>query len=289
MRRWRTSRQQELTLALHQEKKNTLESSDDETDIEMKRKYEKAKRQKKVGKERILTQLKDTLRKPLHSDPRRTNPLHSEEEVQAETVDTNVDLFDYPENFQPTDTLDAAEASGESVEQPLFVRGEVLKALKEIPTLVQCVKELISSMNRGIDTASTSSGSSSSAQEMISLGNMAVQVNKTCFRRLNRSRMSLFTQELAVLLFGREVLGSSSLTGNRSQKERLNPEKMNALIDTVISEFPGTSQSEVRAVIRRKCNNESFVSKKKKHCKGNFLLLLGKECESKEEICVLFI
>ncbi|XP_042620235.1 uncharacterized protein LOC109075358 isoform X1 [Cyprinus carpio] len=246
-------------------------------------------RQKKVGKERILTQLKDTLRKPLHSDPRRTNPLHSEEEVQAETVDTNVDLFDYPENFQPTDTLDAAEASGESVEQPLFVRGEVLKALKEIPTLVQCVKELISSMNRGIDTASTSSGSSSSAQEMISLGNMAVQVNKTCFRRLNRSRMSLFTQELAVLLFGREVLGSSSLTGNRSQKERLNPEKMNALIDTVISEFPGTSQSEVRAVIRRKCNNESFVSKKKKHCKGNFLLLLGKECESKEEICVLFI
>lgn len=59
-------------------------------------------RQKKVGKERVLTQLKDTLRKPLHSDPRRTNPLHSEEEVQAETVDTNVDLFDYPENFQPT-------------------------------------------------------------------------------------------------------------------------------------------------------------------------------------------
>ncbi|XP_026061580.1 uncharacterized protein LOC113045408 isoform X2 [Carassius auratus] len=158
-----------MCFCLCSRKKNTLESSDDETDIEMKRQYEKAKRQKKVAKERILTQLKDTLRKPLHSTPCRTNPLHSEEEVEFETVDTNVDLFNYPGNSQSTDTLDAAEASGESVEQPLFVSGEVLKALKEIPTLVQCVKELISSMNRGIDTASTSSGSSSAAQEMIFL------------------------------------------------------------------------------------------------------------------------
>ncbi|XP_026061579.1 uncharacterized protein LOC113045408 isoform X1 [Carassius auratus] len=124
-----------MCFCLCSRKKNTLESSDDETDIEMKRQYEKAKRQKKVAKERILTQLKDTLRKPLHSTPCRTNPLHSEEEVEFETVDTNVDLFNYPGNSQSTDTLDAAEASGESVEQPLFVSGEVLKALKEISTV----------------------------------------------------------------------------------------------------------------------------------------------------------
>lgn len=33
--------------------------------------------------------------------------------------------------------------------------------------------------------------------------------------------------------------------------------------DTVLAEFPGTNVSDVRAVIRRKCNNENFVTKKK--------------------------
>ncbi len=64
-------------------------------------------RQKRLAKERLLTQLKDTLRKPLHSAPRRANPLHStslhgEDEVEAEPVDTNLDLLDYPDNSQPT-------------------------------------------------------------------------------------------------------------------------------------------------------------------------------------------
>ncbi|KAK2905459.1 hypothetical protein Q8A67_007258 [Cirrhinus molitorella] len=208
-----------------------------------------SKRQKRLSKERILTRLKNTIRKP-HTAPFQSNPLHSpflhgEEEVEDEPVDTNVDLFDNPEDTQPSDTSGAPEASEETVEQALNISGEVVEALKEIPTLVQCVKDLISAMNRGSDTASS--------QEMISLGNTAVQVSKSCFRRLNRSRMSLFTQELAVLLFGRDVLGSSSLTGNGSQKQKLHPEKMYALVDTVMSEFPGTTLSEVRAVIRRKC------------------------------------
>ncbi|KAL7407774.1 hypothetical protein ABVT39_013458 [Epinephelus coioides] len=101
----------------------------------------------------------------------------------------------------------------------------------------------------------------------ISLGNTGVQVSKICFQRLNRTRMSLFTQDLAVLIFGRDVFASSTLTGKpgptETAKEQLNPEKLSALVDTVIAEFPGTNVSDVRTVIWRKCNNENFVSKKK--------------------------
>ncbi|XP_059367782.1 uncharacterized protein LOC132106145 isoform X1 [Carassius carassius] len=123
------------TNPLHSEEEVESETVDTNVDLFNYPGNSQSTKQKKVAIERVPTQLKDTLRKPLHSDPRRTNPIHSEEEVESETVDTNVDLFDYPENFQPTDTLDAAEASGESVEQPLFVSGEVLKALKEISTV----------------------------------------------------------------------------------------------------------------------------------------------------------
>ena len=46
--------------------------------------------------------------------------------------------------------------------------------------------------------------------------------------------MSLFTQDLAVLLFGRDVLASSTLTGKPgltgTAKEQLNPEKLSALV-----------------------------------------------------------
>ncbi|XDV31178.1 hypothetical protein PO909_033930 [Leuciscus waleckii] len=109
------------TNPLHSEEEVQAETVDTNVDLFDYPEISQPTRQKKVANERVLTQLKDTLRKPLHSAPRSTNPLHSEEEVQAETVDTNVDLFDYPENSQPTDTSGATEASGESVEQPLCV------------------------------------------------------------------------------------------------------------------------------------------------------------------------
>lgn len=45
--------------------------------------------------------------------------------------------------------------------------------------------------------------------------------------------MSLFTQDLAMLLFGRDVLASSSLTGKSAppgtQTDQLDPEKLSAL------------------------------------------------------------
>ncbi|XP_030226631.1 uncharacterized protein LOC115554142 isoform X2 [Gadus morhua] len=221
----------------------------------------------KAARDRALSQLKSSL---LRRKQTTSTPLTNEDDTD---IDTNVDLFDPPQASGSTD-LSQGESEEESVlmDQPrssVGMQQEVMDALKEIPALVKCVKDLIATMKRMppvMDTDSTCSGSSSPAPGMISLGNKGVQVSKTCFKRLNRTRMSLFTQDLTVLLFGRDVLASSTLTGKPgltgTAKEQLNPEKLSALVDTVIAEFPGTNVSDVR-VIRRKCNNENFVSKKK--------------------------
>ncbi|KAG7336440.1 hypothetical protein KOW79_001133 [Hemibagrus wyckioides] len=76
--------------------------------------------------------------------------------------------------------------------------------------------------------------------------------------------MSEFTQELAVIIFGRKVLATSSLTGKKTNKTPLDSIKVNALIDAVIARFQGTTPSQVRALLRQKCNNESYAKKIRK-------------------------
>ncbi|XP_078025322.1 uncharacterized protein LOC144463787 isoform X2 [Epinephelus lanceolatus] len=248
---------------------SSLTSDEDETQIDPSQVLQTNKpKMTKAARDRALSQLKSSL---LRRNPTTSTPLTSEDDTD---IDTNVDLFDPPQASGSTD-LCQGESEEESVlmDQPrssVDIQQEVMDALKEIPALVKCVRDLITTMKRMppvMDTDSTSSGSSSPAPEMISLGNTGVQVSKICFQRLNRTRMSLFTQDLAVLIFGRDVLASSTLTGKPgptgTAKEQLNPEKLSALVGTVIAEFPGTNVSDVRAVIRRKCNNENFVSKKK--------------------------
>ena len=67
--------------------------------------------------------------------------------------------------------------------------------------------------------------------------NSNVQVPKTKFERLNRSKVSLFTQELCQLVFGRDVLRKSNLTGKSPEgkppKSQLDPK----LVEAVIGKF----------------------------------------------------
>ncbi|XP_072572248.1 uncharacterized protein [Paramormyrops kingsleyae] len=248
----------------------SVTSDDDETDIETPQVSGTNKmKMTKSARDKVLSDLKYSL---LKRNARTSTQSPSEEDEPD--LDTNMDLFDRPQTAGTTELCHgASEEQSVQLDQPLRnveMHQEVMEALKEIPTLVKSVKDLIATMNRmppGIDSGSTSSDSSSPASEMIFLSNTRVQVSKSCFRRLNRTRMSLFAQELAVLIFGRDVLASSSLTGKSvaggTPKDQLDPDKFCALVDTVIAEFPGTNVSDVRAVIRRKCNNESFVFKKK--------------------------
>ncbi|XP_041853083.1 uncharacterized protein LOC121647589 isoform X2 [Melanotaenia boesemani] len=247
---------------------SSLTSDEDETQIDPSQVFQTNPKMTKAARDRALSQLKSSL---LRRNPTTSTSLTSDVDTD---IDTNVDLFDPPQASESTD-LGQGESEEESVlmdqsRSSVDMQQDVMDALKEIPALVKCVRDLITTMKRMppvMDTDSTSSGSSSPAPEMISLGNTGVQISKNCFLRLNRTRMSLFTQDLAVLIFGRDVLASSTLTGKPgptgTAKEQLNPEKLSALVDTVIAEFPGTNVSDVRAVIRRKCNNENFVSKKK--------------------------
>ncbi|KAK0155236.1 hypothetical protein N1851_002427 [Merluccius polli] len=243
---------------------SSLTSDEDETQIDPSQVLQINKpKMTKAARDRALSQLKSSL---LRRKQTTSTPLTNEDDTD---IDTNVDLFDPPQASGSTD-LCQGESEEESVlmDQPrssVGMQQEVMDALKEIPALVKCVKDLITTLKKMppvMDTDSTCSGSSSPAPEMVS---------KTCFKRLNRTRMSLFTQDLAVLIFGRDVLASSTLTGKPglpgTAKEQLNPEKLSALI----AEFPGTNVSDVRAVIRRKCNNENFVSKKK-HYFGQLFL-----------------
>ncbi|KAK9517644.1 hypothetical protein VZT92_022995 [Zoarces viviparus] len=95
---------------------------------------------------------------------------------------------------------------------------------------------------------------------------MAALRAKRAFLRLNRSRMTLFCQELAALVFTKEVLALATLTGKSGKegtpKRQLDVAKVQATTDAVIEEFRQTRASDVRAVIRRKCNNEQFNKKK---------------------------
>ncbi len=67
----------------------------------------------------------------------------------------------------------------------------------------------------------------------IALAHSDVTVPKRLFERLNESRVSLFTQELAILIFGEDTLANSTLTGKsgmQTAKEQLDPHKVNVLI-----------------------------------------------------------
>ncbi|XP_051251551.1 uncharacterized protein LOC127361024 [Dicentrarchus labrax] len=117
-----------------------------------------------------------------------------------------------------------------------------------------------SSMNSS-QSDSPCTGSDTGSEDMMSLSNSSVQVPKRLYQRLSGRRMSLFTQELATLVFGRETLAKAILTGKGKKgelKEQLEPEKTNAIIDAVRERFPNTEVTEIRALLRRKCNNESY-------------------------------
>ncbi|KAK9535966.1 hypothetical protein VZT92_005794 [Zoarces viviparus] len=100
-------------------------------------------------------------------------------------------------------------------------------------------------------------------EEEHAMAGSTVTVSKRAFLRLHRSHMTLICQELAALVFTKEVLVLSTLTGKVGPpKRQLDVAKVQATTDAVIQEFPQTSASDVRAVIRRKCNNEQFNQKK---------------------------
>ncbi|KAK7888796.1 hypothetical protein WMY93_024356 [Mugilogobius chulae] len=153
---------------------SSLTSDEDETQIDQSQVLQKNKpKMTKAARDRTLSQLKSSL---LRMKPTTSTPLTSDDDTD---IDTNVDLFDPPQASGSTDLCQEESEEEECVLQgqsrsTVNVQQEVMDALKEIPALVKCVTDLITTMKRMppvMDTDSTSSGSSSPAPEMISLGN----------------------------------------------------------------------------------------------------------------------
>ncbi|KAG0431155.1 hypothetical protein HPB47_022040 [Ixodes persulcatus] len=75
---------------------------------------------------------------------------------------------------------------------------------------------------------------------------------------------SVYTQELAEVMFGLHTLATSCLTGSTAGagKEALDKKAVEDIIVHVMSKFKGTTASDVRFYLRRKCNNAATALKK---------------------------
>lgn len=163
------------------------------------------------------------------------------------------------------ESTSAVSQSGEPILYTVQLDGETVQALKELPTVLLSLKATLEALDRNTShsnspTSSSSEQSIPSQLEMVSLGGSDVQIPKRVYDRLNKSRVSLYTQDLASVVFGKETLAKSTLTG-KNGKDQLDANKVSVLIDTVMERFPNSSVSEVRSIIRRKCNNESYSKK----------------------------
>ncbi|KAL7834764.1 hypothetical protein SRHO_G00290110 [Serrasalmus rhombeus] len=124
---------------------------------------------------------------------------------------------------------------------------EILDAMRELPVVVAKMKECLmiwcvfcqALMLKSLDESLTLCG---------------------------RANPSVYIGDLAVLVYGRETLSHSSLTGRQSgahkdveSKPQLDNTKLDAIIGHALSKFPDISVQDVRRIIRKKCNNDSYT------------------------------
>ncbi|XP_026091206.1 uncharacterized protein LOC113064569 [Carassius auratus] len=198
----------------------------------------------KIG-EQLKRDLKQQPPRQLSSTPAR---------YESDSDETCCDIFDPPKkrkmvintSEEEEDAIPQADSQRPGTVPAVFVEldEDSLKALKELPGLVSSLKTVLNKMEDSPMSSMISSQSQSPhtgshtgiEEDMVSLGNSSVQVPKRLYQRLSGRRMSLFTQELATLVFGRETLAKATLTGKGKKgelKEQLEPEKTNAIIGTM--------------------------------------------------------
>ncbi|KAL6485872.1 hypothetical protein MHYP_G00052640 [Metynnis hypsauchen] len=159
---------------------------------------------------------------------------------------------------------------------------EILDAMRELPVVVAEMKEVIENVTfqtstppSNWSTSTTSVGSPVSAcvsPKVVSddlvclLPGSNVEVPRRKLNSLRTANPSVDIGDLAVLVYGRETLSHSSLTGRQSGahkdvelKPQLDNTKLDAIIGHALSKFPDISVQDVRRIIRKKCNNESYT------------------------------
>lgn len=208
---------------------------------------------------------------------KRPLPTFSPEDSDETDIDTNLDFYDnsqrWPRKRKAVIEDSEEESSPSTVGGAVPVQEEsgritytlldeaTAKAIKELPSVLSKLKDILEGIHQKSicrsPTMTSDEAETFEVPEMIALAGSDIKIAKKLYDRLNSSRVSLFVQDLAALVFGKDCLRNSTLTG-RSGKEQLDPHKVNAIVDTARERFPGTSISEIRSLLRRKCNNESY-------------------------------
>ncbi|XP_038150338.1 uncharacterized protein LOC119789498 isoform X3 [Cyprinodon tularosa] len=92
-----------------------------------------------------------------------------------------------------------------------------------------------------------------------------VKVPSQKLKSVRTTSSALYIGDLAVLVYGRETLANSSLTGRQSgahknveSKPQLDNTKLDAILAYAQAKFPDTAMQDVRRIIRKKCNNLSY-------------------------------
>uniref|UniRef100_A0AAV2KH32 BEN domain-containing protein n=1 Tax=Knipowitschia caucasica TaxID=637954 RepID=A0AAV2KH32_KNICA len=160
---------------------------------------------------------------------------------------------------------------------------QIVEAIRDLPAVVQNLRhitEQLSSFSKSSSAESTPvrlvrsehlpvSSPASPQEESVDMVSLVpgsdVKVNKMKLNSLRTSNSSVYVGDLAVLIFGRETLASSSLTGRQSaahkdveSKPQLDAAKLDAIVGYARSRFPSLSVQDIRKIIRKKCNNENF-------------------------------
>ncbi|MEQ2230601.1 hypothetical protein ILYODFUR_031124, partial [Ilyodon furcidens] len=93
-----------------------------------------------------------------------------------------------------------------------------------------------------------------------------VKVQRRKLKSLRTTSSALYIGDLAVLVYSRETLSNSSLTGRQSgahkdveSKPQLDNTKLDAILVYAQAKFPDTTMQDVRRIIRKKCNNINYA------------------------------
>ncbi|KAL2103498.1 hypothetical protein ACEWY4_000366 [Coilia grayii] len=163
---------------------------------------------------------------------------------------------------------------------------QILHAMRELPAVVATLKEIIDKITVQISTpASTWSSPTSSVDGPVSAPTSPqvlsdtddmvpltpgcdVKVPRLKLNYLRTASSALYIGDLAVLIYGKDTLSNSSLTGKQSgthkdveSKQPLDNTKLDAILAHAQAKFPDTTMQDVRRIIRQKCNNISYVKK----------------------------
>ncbi|XP_045898970.1 uncharacterized protein LOC123966941 [Micropterus dolomieu] len=160
----------------------------------------------------------------------------------------------------------------EEDERPTKQSFRIVTKLKEVIEKVTH-QTSTSASNWSTPTASVDSPASACvspevvSDDMVSLvPGSDVKVPRRKLNCLRTANPSVYIGDLAVLVYGRETLSHSSLTGRQSgahkdmeSKPQLDNTKLEAIVGHALLKFPNISIHDVRRIIRKKCNNESYT------------------------------